>query len=151
MSPSTKSWPDALRAALLSGALASIASTAVLCWQGLRELDDASAPLNGPSQWVWGRHAPYRDGFSARHTAVGYAIHHLASIFWALLFERFRGSRPVLPAAAATALVANVVDFRLTPERLTPGFQKRLSKRAIALSYAAVALGLVAGAAVARR
>lgn len=38
-------------------------------------------PLNGPSQWVWGSRAPCEDGSGIRHTLVGYAIHHLASVF----------------------------------------------------------------------
>ncbi|HUP29747.1 MAG TPA: hypothetical protein VM122_06200 [Usitatibacter sp.] len=138
------SWNAALRDGSVSGAAASIASALVLALAGKRELADAPAPLNGPSQWIWGKHAPYRDGFSVRHTVTGYAIHHAAATLWALLYERSRRSRDAHPlaVAAATSLVAAVVDFRLTPERFTPGFQKRLSKGAIVAVYAAFALGL---------
>jgi hypothetical protein len=145
MAQQSKSWPEALRDALVSGTAASLASTVALALSGRRELGDAAAPLNAPSQWVWGRHAKYRDGFTLRHTGVGYAIHHLASIFWAVFYEKARRGRP-LQAAAVTSAVASVVDFRLTPRRLHPGFEKRLSRRALLGVYAAFALGLAAGA-----
>ena len=140
------SWKDAARRALVSGAAASIASTLVLAALGRRELGRGATPLNGPSQWVWGRHAPHADGFSSRHTVVGYAVHHFAATFWAVLFEKLRPARAPLAAAIATAAVAHVVDFRVVPERLSPGFQKRLSRNAVAWSYVAFAIGLAAAA-----
>jgi hypothetical protein len=127
---------------LLSGTAASLASALALALAGRREVGSAATPLNGPSQWVWGRHAPYRDGFSVRHTVVGYGIHHFASVFWAALFERARRARPALPAAIATAALACVVDYRCTPQRFTPGFEKRLSRAALLATYAAFAAGL---------
>jgi hypothetical protein len=141
-----------LRDALVSGAIASLASTAVLAMMGRRELDDAATPLNGPSQWVWGRHAPYRDGLSLHYTATGYAVHHAASTFWGFLYEamrrmlRGRGAAGDIAAAAATTVIAGVVDFRLTPQRLRPGFEKRLSAGAVAMAYVAFAAGLAAHA-----
>ena len=75
-------WGDAMKRALFSGSVASVASTMALALCGRRDVRSAVTPLNGPSQWVWGSAAPYEDGFSVRHTLVGYAIHHLASVFW---------------------------------------------------------------------
>jgi hypothetical protein len=139
------SWAGALSTALASGTVASVASATALALAGRRELGDAATPLNGPSQWIWGRHAPYRDGFSVRHTVVGYGIHHLSAIFWAACFERARPRRSsALPAAIATSSIACFVDYCCTPERLTPGFQKRLSRRALFMTYAAFAAGLAA-------
>jgi hypothetical protein len=145
-------WPQTLRDALLSGSVASLVSTAALALCGQRDLRNAATPLNGPSQWVWGRCAPYANGFSARHTLVGYAVHHLASILWALPFEAVRPRRPRgdIAAAALVAATASVVDFELTPQRLRPGFEKRLAPRSLVLVYAAFAAGL-ALAALARR
>lgn len=131
---------------LISGTAASLASMAALAAGGRRELGDGYAPINAPSQWVWGRSAPYRNGFSLRHTVVGYAIHHLASIFWALLFVRIARRRNPLVAAASTAALSGIVDFKLTPERFKPGFQKRLSRPTLVLAYTAFALGLAATA-----
>ena len=139
---------------LASGGMASIASSVALLAYGERECGDPAAPLNGPSQWVWGRHAPYRDGFSWRYTGVGFLVHHLASNFWALLYEALRrrgGLARDVAAAAAISTVAFVVDYRLTPQRLTPGFQNRLSRAALLGVYVVFAAGLAAGALAARR
>ena len=143
-----RTWPQAIRAGLVSGACASLASTLVLARAGRRELGSAATPLNGPSQWVWGREAPYADGFSFRHTVVGYVVHHLAATFWAIPYEKWRAARYPVASVAAATVIANVVDFRLTPERLKPGFQNRLSRPSIGIAYVAVALGLLAGGAL---
>ena len=140
---------------LLPGTFAALASAAVLAGYGKRETGSAVAPMNGPSQWVWGHHAPYRNDATWRHTALGYAIHHGASLFWGALFEFFRRRAPqdipgTIASAVTTAAIANVVDFKLTPERLTPGFEKRLSHRALFATYAAFAVGLAAGGILSR-
>ena len=135
---------------LASGGAASIASSAALLAYGAVECGDAAAPLNGPSQWVWGRGAPYRNGFSWRYTFVGFLVHHLASTFWAVVYAGVRGrhARParIAAAAACVSAVACAVDYQLTPQRLTPGFEKRLSRRALAGVYVVFAAGLAAGA-----
>jgi len=134
--------PRLLRAALLSGAGASLASAIVLAMRGRRELGSAATPLNGPSQWVWGRRAPFADGFSIRHTVAGFAVHHLAATFWAVGYEALRLRWKRFSAAAATAATASLVDLKLTPPRLRPGFERRLSGASIAMAYAAFAMGL---------
>jgi hypothetical protein len=151
MLPSRKSWPQAWSAGLLSGALASIASAVALAAAGKRELGDAAAPLNGPSQWIWGKHAPYRNGFSVRHTVVGYAIHHLSSTFWAALFEKTRPRSAPIAGALLTSATACLVDYRCTPQRFTPGFEKRLSRGALLSVYAAFAAGLAAAHLLSRK
>jgi hypothetical protein len=104
-----------------------------------------------------GRHAPFKDGFCLPHTLIGYLIHHSMSILWAVLFERWTQSKKrtstfedALPSAAATSAFACYVDYRLTPKRLTPGFEKRLSRTSLAVVYLAFAIGLAAGASVNR-
>jgi hypothetical protein len=146
-----KSWRNAFQNALISGTVASVASTISLSMLGKAELDKSAAPVNGPSQWIWGRHAPYQNRFSVRYTMVGYLIHHAASVFWALWYERLRQRLPaaenttaVLAPAVAIAAAAYIVDFHLTPQRLTPGFEHRLSKRSLLTVYGTFALGLAA-------
>ena len=133
--------------ALVSGSAGSLLSTLALAASGWRELGDPYAPLNGPSQWLFGRHAALKDGASIKHTLSGFVIHHAMSVFWAFFFERFRGRHSAkvtdaLLPAAATSAVACFVDYRLTPKRLTPGFERRLSRKSLALVYAAFAVGL---------
>jgi hypothetical protein len=47
-------------------------------------------------------------------------------------------------AAAAVSSAAYVTDYYVVPRRLTPGFELRLPGSALALIYAALALGLSA-------
>jgi hypothetical protein len=145
-------WKKALREGAIAGSVASLASTAALAAVGRRENGSAAAPINATSHWLWGRPALRKDRPSLRHTLTGYAVHHGASVFWATLHARVWGTRPqarqpgpALAGAAAAAAVACFVDYRLTPERLTPGFEHRLSRKAMFAVYACFALGLAAG------
>jgi hypothetical protein len=87
-----------------------------------------------------------------RYTAAGYAIHHASSVFWACFFERaLLGRRAPAPSrvaatAAVTTIAAYFVDYRVVPQRLTPGFESRLPLQDRALVYAAFAVGLGLGA-----
>ena len=146
-------WKAALCEAAVSGAAGSLLSAGALAIAGERERHAPAAPINGPSQWLWGRREAARaTRADVRHTLVGYVVHHVASTFWAVLHARALGSwrmasrpGPALAAAAATSAIAAVVDLKFTPERLTPGFQHRVSRPALAVVYACFALGLAAG------
>ncbi|MFL6549451.1 MAG: hypothetical protein ACJ8OJ_12200 [Povalibacter sp.] len=148
-----RALPDlrkAARRSVFSGTCASVASALALAFRGHEEEGSAVGPLNGPSQWLWGEEARTREA-SWRHTAVGYAIHHLSSNWWAVMYEavsgdagtRKRTSRILAEAAGVTA-VAFAVDYGLTPKRLQPGFEKHVSAPSVALGYAGFALGLAA-------
>jgi hypothetical protein len=150
-----KSWRQSILDGLVSGTIASIASTIALSILGKAELGKTAAPVNGPSQWIWGRHAPYQNRFSLRYTIVGYAIHHAASVFWAFWYEKLRqrmgpteSAASALAPAAITAAAAYMVDFHFTPKRLSPGFENRLSQRSLLIVYGTFALGLGATALV---
>jgi hypothetical protein len=142
-------WKDAAKRALMSGAAASLLSAVVLAIAGKVENGAPAGPLNGPSQWIYGRKAAYQRRASLRHTLTGFLIHHISATGWALLHERLFGrDKPAqsantrLKRAAMTAAVANVVDYQLTPKRLQPGFEAQLSRKSLFVVYAAVALGL---------
>ena len=140
-------WVTVARRALFSGSVASVLSTAVLAACGRLENGAAAGPVNGPSQWIWGRWAAHVRRPSLRHTLTGHAIHHLCSCGWALLHERWNGEaarpRSTIAKAATTAALASFVDYRLTPKRLRPGFETQLSKPALFAVYTAFAAGLV--------
>jgi hypothetical protein len=151
-------WRRAVREGLITGAAASIASTAALALCGRRETGNAAAPVNAVSHWVWDKEAFAADRPSARHTLTGYLVHHGAALFWATLHARAWGmheenKRPLraLAGGAAASAVACFVDYRLTPERLTPGFEHRLSGKSMALAYACFGLGLALGSMALRR
>ena len=139
-----------LRRALRSGAAASIVSIVVAAGLGRRRTGSAASAANAPSHWIWKRRALRRHGLSARYTLPGYLIHHASSVWWALAFEAWRQHRPrhALAKAAAVSALAALVDYRVVPKRLTPGFEAHLSRPAVALVYAAFAAGLAWGARV---
>ena len=145
-----KTWTQAIQAALISGAVASAASTLVLSLRGKRENGTPYGANNAISHWVWGDEAARHDDFSLRHTVVGYTIHHASSTFWATFYEKYFSRRqtqqvgPALLGGLTVAAAACFVDYRLTPHRLQPGYEMRLSKRSLLLVYTAFGLGLAA-------
>jgi len=148
-----QSWLEALKQALVSGSVASLGSTLVLALAGRHENGSAAAPTNATSHWLWGESATRVDRTDWRHTALGYGIHHACSVFWAVFYERYRARPPqqaVLRDAAITAALACLVDYTITPPRLKPGFEKRLSRPALAAVYVAFGLGLAAASAAGR-
>jgi hypothetical protein len=144
------SWSNALRRGLVSGTVAGIVSTISLAILGKAELGKPAAPVNGPSQWIWGKHAPHEDRFTLQYTVLGHVVHHASSVFWAVLYERLRQGlcekkkAAVMAPALLTAAAAYAVDFHVVPKRLSPGFERRLSKCSILLVYGSFALGLAA-------
>jgi len=143
-----KPWRRAAHDAVVSGSFASVLSTAALAASGEREAGSPFAPTNAISHWYWGEKAAHRDRASLKYTVFGYATHHTASIFWATLFERWFGERAsrsathALVGGASVSALACFVDYQLTPQRLRPGYEKRLSRRALAVVYGAFGLGL---------
>jgi hypothetical protein len=147
------------RSALVCGTSASLLSAAALALCSKLEEGHAAGGINGPSQWLWGEAEAYTKRATLRHTAAGYTIHHLTSIFWAGLHELAFGRRHpgqrrksvprLLAEAAATTATAYVVDYHLTPRRFQPGFEKHMGGLSMVAVYAAFGAGL-AGAAIVR-
>ena len=145
-----------LRKGVLSGAAASVLSSLALALCGKNDSGSHFAATNAISHWIWGPKAARRNGASMKYTFVGYAIHHGCSTFWATCFEMALQQRKprsaaatlatVAAAAAATSAVAYWVDYNLTPQRLQPGFEQRLSKKSLFVVYAAFAAGLALAA-----
>lgn len=139
--------------ALVAGSFASVLSAAALAIAGRREAGSAAAPINAVSHWYWGDRAFRQQRPDVRHTVAGYITHHCASVFWAALLGWYlqRSARRNSPthlavASAATSAIACFVDFRLTPDRLTPGYEHRLSRKALAATYLVFGIGLALGA-----
>ena len=139
--------------ALTAGTVASLFSAAALMVCGRRETGSSAAPINAVSHWYWREEALYFRQTDIKHTLLGYLTHHGASVFWGALFAGALHGRPaarnpgaVLAGSMATSAAACFVDFQLTPERLTPGFEHRLSHRSLAAVYGSFAAGLAVGA-----
>ena len=151
-------WKTAMQRGMVSGTTASLLSTAVLGALGKGENNSMFAPTNAISHWLWGDKAALQNRPSLRYTVTGYLIHHVSATFWAVLFEKIMGrqlDRKDVPLTIASATAASAVacftDYQLTPRRLHPGYEMRLSTPSLALVYGAFGLGLAAGALLCRR
>ncbi len=140
-----------LARALVSGTVASLATTVALSLFSRAAGKPAVAPINATSHWAHGDEAARDPKADVGRTVLGYATHHASSIFWAYFFEKLAGlrGRPGAPVlfrnAAAITAIAAVVDYGIAPKRLTPGWELVLPKRSVATTYAVLALGLAVG------
>jgi hypothetical protein len=145
--------PEAMKDAVVSGSFAAVLSASALSFCSRQEEGSAAGGLNGPSQWLWGEDEAYTRDATLKHTGVGYTIHHSTSVFWAAIYEHLFGrarnrtgrevsnARVIAEAAAMTA-AAYVVDYKLTPRRFRPGFEKHISGRSMFAVYVAFGTGL---------
>ena len=144
-------------ASLVTGTIASVVSTAALAALAKAEDKSAAQPLNATSHWLHGDGAAAVTDVDAEHTGVGYATHHASAVFWAVPFEAWQHYRPaqsngeLIRDAVVMSTLAAVVDYGLTPRRLTPGWELVLRKPSMIGAFAALAAGLAAGAMVTRR
>ena len=133
--------------ALVSGTLAAAAVTLVASFASRRATGSYASALNATSHFLWGDRAARRHAYSLKYTGVGFAANYAASAFWALFYEmlgrgRRRSPMRALRDGALVSALAYVVDYQVVPKRLTPGFELRLPRRALAAVYAALAVGL---------
>jgi hypothetical protein len=138
-----------LNRALVSGTLAAAAVTLVASFVARRVTGSSAAALNATSHVLWGDRAGRQDAYSVKYTATGFTANYGASIFWALFYEALGGRRRrtrggALLDGALISAAAYVTDYHIVPKRLTPGFELRIPRAALAGVYAALALGLSA-------
>ena len=133
------------------GALATAATTAALVLFGARDGDPAG-PLNAVSHIAWGDRAASQFGVSAKYTAVGLALNAAAVTSWAALHALLFRKRGAWFGGAMVSAVAYATDYLVVPQRLNPGFERRLTPAGMLAVYAALALalGLATGAGRAR-
>jgi len=139
-------------ATLLRGTAANLASIAALAAFGKRETGSPLAGINAVSHWLWGDADARRNELSWKYTVVGALTNEAASLFWAFCFDRLFGLRrrnasapQLLGEAAAMSAIAFAVDYGITPKRLTPGYELRLSRSSLFAVYVAFAGGLALG------
>jgi hypothetical protein len=142
---------------LVTGSVASVVSTGALAALAKVEGKAAAQPANSTSHWLHGERAASFGGVDVAHTGIGLATHHASAMFWALPFEAWlafhppRSSIELFRDAAVMSAIAGVVDYGITPKRLSPGWELTLSRPSMAGAFAGLALGLAAGAFVSRR
>lgn len=147
-----------LKRTLVSGTVSGLASSLAAAVAGKRENASYAAPINATSHVLWGDEAALHDGASLKYTATGFLINNAAAMMWAAVygkwvepavarwFARRPALRPLAPAVSAVAVSAGayVTDYYLVPRRFTPGYEKRVSGKSMALIFGALALGLAA-------
>jgi hypothetical protein len=145
--------PDSslLTTALGSSAAAAIATTAAIAACGRREDVSPWAPLNAVSHIAWGDEAALQIAPSWKYSATGIGLNTGAMVLWGAVYTCLAGRSATrtapraLAAGITTAAAAYVVDYHVVPERLTPGFEKRLSGGSLFVIFASLAIGLCAG------
>ncbi|MDR6955807.1 hypothetical protein J2X65_005190 [Ancylobacter sp. 3268] len=136
-----------LTKALVSGSVVSLATTAALALLARAEGRHPVQPVNSTSHWYLGERAGRSRALDLPHTLGGFATHHAASVFWAVIFEAVRRYRPnsaPLGNAIAVSALAALVDYGVVPKRLTPGWEKVVAPRSIAIAYVVMAVALSA-------
>ena len=143
------SWGDAVRRAIVPSIAAGALSTATLAARGRLETGSAVAPTNSTAQWLWGEKAALQETASIKYTVSGYLIHQAAALLWATVYERVvvdgngrRGPGRAVAAGVGVAALAMFTDYVLTPRRLMPGYEKRVSVGSLVAAYGAFAVGL---------
>jgi hypothetical protein len=151
-------WKTMIGRGMLPGAAASLSSTVALALCGKGDSGSHYGATNAVSHWIYGDKAFRHSELSMKYTLVGYVIHHASALFWATIFEQLAGkvldrrdARRTAMAAAAASAVACFADYQLTPRRLKPGYERRLTTGSTALVYVAFGIGLAAGAVMNRR
>jgi hypothetical protein len=137
-----------LRDSVVTGVIATTATTAAITWRGMAEKGKAVPPLNAVSHIAWGSRAAHRDKTSWKFTATGLILNSMAVTLWGALYEAFLGERgeknPLvgLLGGAAISAAAYITDYYLVPKRFTPGFEMRLRQRSLTWIYAILGLSL---------
>lgn len=135
--------PGALAAGLRLGLVSAATVAAALALAGELENGDAWGPLNDVSHILFGEEESRVEGFEPRITFTGLALHTFSLVGWAVLYRRLVG-RPRYPRSLATAagagLVTYFLDYHVFPHQVRPGFERRLSRKSVALAYVVLAL-----------
>lgn len=145
-----KSWNLVFKDAVIVGTVSGLTSLAAMALRSRQENGTPWVSINAPSHWLWGEEAIRQNGPSWRYTATGFLVHQLSAGFWALIHERWfasegapRSTGNLVRDAAITSALAALVDFRCVPDRLSPGFQRRLSFGSLVGIYVLFGGGLV--------
>ena len=157
-----KTFKQILKDSALPGAVATATTLAAVAARGRQETGSAIAPINASSHALWGEQAAEVERITLRHTLPGLLANVAGAFWWALVFETLFGTLVRTPSgrrsavraaagSAATAGLAYAVDYHILPRRLTPGWEHRVSNRALAVGLGAMAAGLCIGALLERR
>jgi uncharacterized membrane protein YccF (DUF307 family) len=138
-------------------AMAATLSTIALVLRSGCDTGRPGAGLNAVSHWFWRAKALRTDEASLLYTGTGALVHAISSALWTGLYcwwMKPAGNAGVSEAAVKAVAITSVpaiVDLKLVPSRLTPGFEHRLTPESVLIVYASFAAGLLAGALMVRK
>ena len=133
---------------LVSGMAGGVLSQIASAVYGRAERGRSDLPMHAVSHIAWDDDPESHKGRHTHNYVIGTALHHGASIFWATFFEALfgraaeRSTGSALVGGATIAAAAYVTDYHVVPQRLTPGWEYRLSRRSLAATYIVLALTL---------
>ena len=134
---------------LVASAVTTTATTGALLLLSRKDTGHPAAALNATSHILWGDEAVKHNGIDLRHTLAGGILNAGAMAMWSAVQQIAPQPRSLWAAARNAALVtllAYGTDYHVVPRRLTPGFERRLSKNSLFVSYAVMAVSLAASA-----
>jgi len=140
---------SAIARTLLTSAATTAATTATLCLLSSRDTGHPAAALNATSHILWGEKARGHDQWDVRHTLTGALLNAGAMGLWSVVLGFLPRPRSALGAVRNGTIVsalAYVTDYHVVPQRLTPGFEQRLSPKSIFSTYAVLAASLAVSA-----
>lgn len=145
---------NAIARTLLTSAVTTAATTATLCLLSSKETGHPAAALNATSHILWGEKATGHDQWDIRHTLTGALLNAGAMGLWSGVHALFPRPRSVFGAVRNGTIVsalAYFTDYHVVPQRLTPGFEQRLSRKSMLSTYAALAASLAVSGFATRR
>ncbi len=134
-----------LKDGAVTGIAGAAATTAIIAALGKAKGESAWTPFNAISHMLFGENAANVEGFNAKETLSGLGLNVSALGVWGGLYERLAGKVPFpqsLCSGAAAAALIWLLDYKIFPERLRPGFEKRLGPESIAAVYLLLGLTL---------
>ncbi len=134
-----------LKDGAVTGIAGAAATTAIIAALGKAKGESAWTPFNAISHMLFGENAANVEGFNAKETLSGLGLNTSVVGVWGVLYEGLARKVPFpqsLAAGAAASALIWFIDYKVVPERLRPGFEKRLGPQGVAATYALLALSL---------
>ena len=137
---------------LVTGLASGIASHLAAAAASRVERGRSDLAMHAVSHIAWNDDPQSHQGQHAHNWWIGAALHHGASVFWATFYEAFygrdaeRSTASALVGGATIAAAAYITDYHVVSDRFKPGFEAHVSNRGMFAIYAALAIGLAAGA-----
>ena len=127
----------------LTGLVGAATTAAVIAAYGKAKTGDPWTPFNAIAHMLLGEDAAQKNGFVPRETLTGLGLNSAALVTWGVLYEAVAGQIPfpqsLLTGAGASAIIYTL-DYHILPEKLRPGFEKRLGNEAVIAAYLLLAL-----------